>query len=305
MINPGVIYKVVGKYTIGKTIIGYHLVGEDGSQARESKERVIYLTNRGLISNLKIQVNPDNTELLRGKNTNITKLPVFDYATKTFQASDNTKPVSSVDTSKLAPNTSYKFCQYIINRRIMSNGICVGYEISSASNRRVRIPRSKVLELTLNKLISNATVLKYKDKETGKTILVLRGVDCNLDELPILIVDLDGSIIDPNKESGSIIRAIKVKGGGILKDNISGASTTFENGDYIVCNIVGVLDVRKKNDIDNKYKAERTIKSSPGDYYVKDDRYSMEPFGQMPMSIKKDLILNWPILKIDNSQFIH
>ena len=73
----GMRYSVVGRYMVGSEVTAYHIVGEDGSQHKATKEQLILLADRGLMLNCRIQMY-NGKPLLRGKGVNLGELPVFD-----------------------------------------------------------------------------------------------------------------------------------------------------------------------------------------------------------------------------------
>ena len=83
-------YKATGRYMDGKNLIGYHIVAIDDEsiQARETRDRIIYLTSRGCIVNMRLQKDDKGDIIIRGKGTNLNNLPVFDIGKEKYRNTD-------------------------------------------------------------------------------------------------------------------------------------------------------------------------------------------------------------------------
>ena len=116
MVNPNVIYNVTGRYMDGQRLVAYHLVGEDGSQAKEPKERVIILIQQGLISNMRLQVGANGEAIIRGKKINLNNLPVYDEGKQQFRHDDISQSAanSSVSVKKSTVDNANPMGQYRI-----------------------------------------------------------------------------------------------------------------------------------------------------------------------------------------------
>jgi len=273
VINPNTTYRVTGRYINEKNkVIAYRLSGEDGSQVKESRERVILLVGKGLIINMKTQINPDGGVLLRGRGINLNKVPIC-----TDDEDDSLK--------------------YRISRRILYQSICVGYEIKDTEDRVYRLSRNDVLDLAVRRLVSNVEVNKFKDSNTGNIELVLKGKGININELSYLTVDDNGVIVDPNIEINITIRSAKMRGNGFIKDNITQEVITFKAGDFIVCNATGDIEIMTRDKIESKYTTDKDSRSAIGDSYLDDDRYTLEIYGKRSVNIDHNLISNWAILR--------
>ena len=95
MVNPNVLYSVTGRYMDGQKLVAYHLVGEDGSQAQEGKERVIWLIGKGVITNMRLQSGTNGEVIIRGKGVNLNNLPVFDIAKQQFREDETSQAAAN------------------------------------------------------------------------------------------------------------------------------------------------------------------------------------------------------------------
>jgi len=173
----GMRYSVVGRYMVGSEVTAYHIVGEDGSQHKVTKEQLILLADRGLMLNCRIQMY-NGKPLLRGKGVNLGELPVFDEKSGKLKRMDTVPAVRPK--GKESSNVLGQI--YIVGR--ITQGTSVVQYITRDNGGVERIlSRQKVLELAQRKLIANATVQKYNGR------LLLRGVGINLERLPSIPIE--------------------------------------------------------------------------------------------------------------------
>ena len=301
MIKPNVLYRVTGRYMDGQRLIGYHLVGEDGSQAQESKERVIWLIGKGLITNMRVQIGTDKEVIIRGKGINLNKLPVFDQGKQQFRNNEVSQTVSNSKVSVANSNVKdiNKMGQYTVRRRIMYKNQCLGYEVSdySDSTRLARMSRDKVIELAAQKLMSNVVAHKSLVKETGETKIILRGVGIDLRNLPYLIVDDNGNVIDPLSNKNISVRSAYLKHNGLLKDNTTGNVKPFRAGQFAVCTALGMIEIKSKDEMEREYYRDATKQTALCDDYFEDKKYSMEMFGVQTVDLTKQIIKSWVALQ--------
>lgn len=296
-----ILYSATGRYMDGQRVTGYHLVGNDGSQHPVSKERVIYLIGKGLVTNLRIQVGADNEVIIRGKGVNLNTLPVFDQNKQQFRNNEASQSAanSKVSVKKSTVANASTMGQYKIVKRIMFKNSCLGYELKNYGGETIRMERKKVIDLAIQKLISNAVVRKsLKDGETAPT-LILRGVDCDLSKLPILIVTDNGKIIDPAVEvSGLTVRSAYMKHSGIVRDNANNRTITFKAGDFIICGANGEIKIVNRLDVEKDYTKDTNSGSATCDNYLNMlSSYSIEIFGSKPVQLTQQMIKSWVILK--------
>lgn len=294
MVNAGVMYRVTGRYMDGQRIIGYHLVGEDGSQAQEVRERIIYLIEKGQIANMRVQTGVDGETIIRGKGINLNKLPVFDEAKQQFRNSSISQEVAN---SRVSSEAQSKMGQYTIIRRIMHKTVCLGYELKDYSGHITRRKREDVVKLTLQKLISNAVASKTVVKETNELRVILRGVGVELRNLPYIIVDDNGKVVNPETSHNMTVRYKFIASNGILRDNDSGEIKTLHKGDCLICLPTGKIVAVDVKEALQKFKRAEGVKSALSDYYIKDERYSVEIFGEASIKITQQLIQDWAILE--------
>lgn len=288
-------YNVVGRYMNGSNVTGYHLLGSNGNQLPVTKERLIFLIGRGIIDNMRIQVN--GTEMIiRGKGVNLNNLPVYDEKRSSFRTnSESQRTANSAVTPKKDINVSL-MGQLEIKKRIMYRTNCLGYMVVDHSGKERKLSRESVIQLALQKLISNATVQKYSPSPDVEK-LILRGAGCDLASLPALIVDASGKIIDPESDRKDIkIRAIRMKRGGILYDKVKNKKYVFEAGDYLVCGIKAVLRPVKSNDMEVMFHTDRSTSEAICDTCLDNlNNYPIELFGLKSMTLSKKSILSWTI----------
>ncbi len=176
-ITNGMTYSVVGRYMAGSEVNGYHLVGEDGSQAKVSKEQLIFLIGRGVIVNCRVQM-LNGKPLLRGKGVNLNELPIVDEKHGTIKKGEDTLASKNKPANGASP-----LGRLSIVGRIMHRNTCVGYIVKDTGGVERKLSRANVLELAAKKLIANATVQKYNGQ------VLLRGVGVDLSLLPSIQAD--------------------------------------------------------------------------------------------------------------------
>lgn len=302
MIKPNVLYRVTGRYMDGQKVAAYHLVGEDGSQSVETRERVIWLIGKGIIENMRIQTTTDNNVLLRGKGINLNNLPVFDMNKQEYRSNEASKEVANgrVSTSKSPVKNINKMGQYKIVKRVMFGNKCLGYEIRSFDESVKRVDRKSVMELAAKKLISNAVVQNIT--KDGKTSMILRGVNVDLNKLPVIMVDKNGRMIDQTKNNSSLsnhtIRAAYMKKNGIVRDKIGNNNIPFKAGDFIVCDCNGEIKIESRLSLEQMYTKVKECNTAVCDKHLGlCDNYSIEIFGNKATPLTAAMIKSWTILQ--------
>lgn len=303
MIKSGVTYRVTGLYKNGNKVAAYHLVGEDGSSSVESRDRMIYLISRGIVVNMRINTGTVTDEngittkniILRGKGVNLAALPVYDINNqqlKTIGASGNRTATSVSHES--ASNT---MGQYEITKRIMLGNKCLGYEIKDHSGHLYRKSREVVFKLARKELISNAkAAVAEKD---GVDIPILTGINCKLKDLPVLIIDSYGNIVESGKSTSTTIRAVAMNHPGIITLSTTHQIVNFKAGDIIICNIDGHISYMSYKDFMTKYIVDKNSKTATCDSYLDTiSRYSIEIFGSSKVTLNAAIIKKWAIFKL-------
>lgn len=294
-------YRVTGRYMTGSTVTGYHLVGEDGSQVVANKERIIYMIGRGQIENMRLQISGSET-ILRGKGINLNNLPIYDMNKNDFrgnQASQNAASTNVVPKNNSGINP---MGQLKIVKRIMYKTNCLGYIVVDHSGNERKLSRRKVIELAIQRLISNAVVQNYTPKDSSETQLILRGIGCDISKLPQVTVDQNGNIIDQaniEKKNFAYMRAARTKNGGILHDRKDGKKIPFEKGDYIICGVDSKLRTIKSADASKNFTVTNESNTAICDNSLDNlAYYQVEIFGKAPQSFNADQVKRWPIIKV-------
>lgn len=190
-LTSGIKYAVVGRYMNGSFVSGYHLMGEDGSQLAVSKNKLVYLVGKGIITNCRVQMY-NGEPLLRGKGINLNDLAVYDKDKGILRRRNNDIPTVK---PKGKDPTSI-FGQLKIVARLITKtqtGVqCVGYVVENAGGVRKNLSRNIVLKMASEKQIGNARIQSYNGS------ILLRGVGIDLSKLPAIQVDKNGKIINKN-----------------------------------------------------------------------------------------------------------
>lgn len=303
MIKPNVLYRVTGRYMEGQKIVAYHLVGEDGSQSVESKERVIWLIGKGIIENMRTQVATDNSIVIRGKGINLNNLPVFDTKKKEYRNNDASIEAANgkVSVNKSTVKGIDKMGQYKLVKRIMFGNKCLGYEVKSFDGAVKRVTRANVMDLASKKLISNAVVQSVMTD--GKQTMILRGVGEELSKLPVIMVDKDGKMIDNTKNNNAAnmvntVRAAYMKKNGIIRDNLGNNSIPFKSGDFIIYGCNGEIKVESRLSVEERYTKVSECNVAACDKSINMcDNYSIEVFGNKALALTPAIVKSWTILK--------
>lgn len=300
MLNPNITYRVTGRYMDGQKVVGYHLIGEDGTQHRLSRDNVIYLIGNGLVENMRLQTGADGEIIPRGKGVNLNNLPAYDAKKDVYRDNASSRSVANtgvkVNNNK-APNAS-PMGQYRLVKRVMRGQQCIGYEIQDCSGKCIRKNKDLVIELALKRLISNAIVQKHI-KENGEHYLGLRGVNCDLRKLPMLIVTDQGKIVDPLADRTKLtVRAVCLKRAGVIRELTTNSSKTFNAGSYLVCNPDGSFEIENRDYITSNYRPDHERAYAVCDSYLANSiNYVIEIFGADIIKLNPTIIKNWVILK--------
>lgn len=170
-------YQIVGRYMDGSEVTGYHLQSiETGKSGRYTRGQVCFLVGRGQITNCTAQIYKD-TVLLRGNGMSLEDLPIIreDGELRNTDSLGNIrKGTSAVDAINM----------FNIVGALKSGRNTVGYVLQNAGCGIKKVKRDQVIKLAQEGKIGNARVQNYNGK------LILRGINCNLDELPSEDLDL-------------------------------------------------------------------------------------------------------------------
>lgn len=179
-------YQIVGRYMRGKEVTGYHLQSiSTGKSSKYTREQVCFLVGREQVTNCTGQIYNDKV-LLRGKGMSLEDLPISQEPTEGKE--------ESKEDAKNRQQAQKAMNQLQIVGALRSGKNVVGYMVQNAGCATKRLRRADVIELVKNGKISNARVQTYNGK------VLLRGVNCNLDELPSESVDANGQAVNKENE---------------------------------------------------------------------------------------------------------
>ena len=291
-----VTYNVVGRYMDGTSVTGYHLVGSDGSQIQASKDRVLFLIGKGLVNNLRAQALEDGM-IIRGKGINLNTIPIYDVNKQQLRG-------ENIQKTQVKPKKNSNIIgQLEITKRIMFKTQCLGYVLRDINGKETRISRERVIELGIQRLLTNATVQKYTNSQTQKTQLILRGVGTDLNKIPELIVNEAGKVIDPNdQKSKDSVRITKMNKAGVIHDGVKNSKAVFSAGDYLVCGNKATLKTFRQQDIEKYFKIVTNTKGPQGaicDAHLdKLSNYKLEIFGGDVVNIDPKHVIKWQVASL-------
>ena len=296
--SAGVTYRVVGRYMAGPAVTGYHLLGSDGRQLPVTKERAIYLIGRGLVENMRVQANGKEM-IIRGKGVNLNSLPIYDEKRNKFR---NNEAYGAIKDSAVKPKKDSGISpmgQVKIIKRIMYKNRCLGYIVVDHSGKERKFSRKQVINLAIQKIVSNATVQKYTPPGKDKPELILRGAGIDLSKLPSVLVDNTGKLIDPQRDRDELkIRAIRMRRGGIVYDKVKNRKIPFEPGDRLVCGIKGTIRPVRASEFEKMFSVDKAGNMAICDDYLDNlKNYPIEIFGSTPREINADQVKKWDIVR--------
>lgn len=299
MINPNIMYKVTGVYKNGQMIVACHLVGEDGSESDESRERVVGLISKGIITNMRIQKGKDNEIILRGKGVNLNNLPTIKVSSDENKNNIKTNGISNSIRNSTQQNNENTIGKYKITKRIMYKKTCLGYEIQDCRGNKTRAKRDDVIKLALQGLIVNASAGKRYIESKGAETIDLIGKGCDIRKLPILIVDRTGKIVDPSKEKSSLtVRSAYMKHSGMICNTANNTKIHFKGGDFILCGADGKIHIMDRISVEKEYTKDAESASAVCDDYLNHiNDYYIEIFGNKPIKLTNKMVKSWTILK--------
>ena len=164
-------YQIVGRYMNGKEVTGYHLQSlETGKSGKYTREQVCYLVGRGQVTNCEGQIYQDKV-LLRGVGMSLDSLPVQ-------QEDGELSRTDSVGHIRKNTTAADAMTQLMLTAAIVSGRNVVGYVVSNSGGASKNVSRADVIKLASENRLGNAKVQNYNGQ------LILRGLGCNLNELP-------------------------------------------------------------------------------------------------------------------------
>ena len=223
-------YIVTGRYMDGNKVIGYHLVGDDGTEIRESRERIIRLISKGLVKNMRLQDGPKGTLIIRGKGVNLNELPVYD---------PNKNKLRNIQNKVNIQNNIRK---YVIKSKIYSlNNKLIGYVIQDTDYGDNKIIKAQAIVGMINRgIITNATIHIINGKSV---VRITTDVE--------ILYSKDGKIL--NNKQDLTVRVLKVEKPAILRDTSTKASKQLNAGEFIVLDINGSLRILSGEQIKQEF----------------------------------------------------
>ena len=230
MANMNINYIVTGRYMDGNKVIGYHLVGDDGTEIRESRERIIRLISKGLVKNMRLQDGPKGTLIIRGKGVNLNELPVYD---------PNKNKLRNIQNKVNIQNNIRK---YVIKSKIYSlNNKLIGYVIQDTDYGDNKIIKAQAIIGMINRgIITNATIHIINGKSV---VRITTDVE--------ILYSKDGKIL--NNKQNLTVRVLKVEKPAILRDTSTKASKQLNAGEFIVLDINGSLRILSGEQIKQEF----------------------------------------------------
>lgn len=176
-------YQIVGRYMNGKNVVGYDIKNsETGKVIKCSKNQVFYLVGSEQITNCTGQIYGSNV-ILRGKGISLDDLPIKNEAPivkddKSVENKVDTVP-TEVNTSKKTITTVYKQGRNVVE-----------VDLTDSNDNIEKCLYADLIERARNGEIVNARAQQYQGR------YILRGVGCNLSELPIVQMNKEANESD-------------------------------------------------------------------------------------------------------------
>lgn len=147
----------------------YHIMDTTGYKARVSREHLIYLCGKGIITNVVVAIDRGNVILRTTAGQSLASLPVVDSKTGKVRGEEKAKPIV--------------LSQFKLTARIMEGTKNVGYVATDPSGAQHKLTREQVFKLAQSNQISNASAQRNEGK------LLLRGEGISLRSLPEITVE--------------------------------------------------------------------------------------------------------------------
>ena len=152
------IYKIVGRYMDGVSIVGYHLIDANGNSDKVSKKDVEKLAGAGLIANCTI-VEYEGSNYIRGIGIKISEIPVM-----------NIRNTNNLNTKS----------NLMIKCKILSGDRLIGYGVVDIHGKEYKLSKEKIWQLAREKSIVNAAAQVVNNQKR------LVGLGIELSKLPIV-----------------------------------------------------------------------------------------------------------------------
>ena len=181
--------QIVGRYMSGSEVTAYHLSNiEDEKSGKYSREAVAYLIGKGLITNCDAQLYNGDI-ILRGKGMKLSSLPVKYESGEVANVRETVMHRRNRDIENM-------FNSLEVVGIIKSGRETIAYELKNNGGRVKPFTKNRTIELAKEGKLSNARMQNWKDGKTGKSTMLLRGINCDLSKLPVKQVEEKKEAID-------------------------------------------------------------------------------------------------------------
>lgn len=287
MANGLVTYSVVGRYMDGTNVIGYHFIGTDGKELPATKSRTIYMIEKGLVDNMRVQQGESGNMaemIIRGKGINLKTLPVYDMKKQSLRGT----------------KAETKSGKYTITHRIMRGNKCMGYQVNCIDGTTKKLAREKIIELASNGEISNAEVVRHIPSETGVEAVMLKGTNgCNILKLPVLVLIDSCKIIDPTvKSKETTYRISRMTRSGIVRNTKDNTFSRFAIGEYLIFDGSGKINVIKPEVVASEFNIDKGAGEAVCDSVISNvSKYQIEIFSAGTVTLRPEQVLSWTIIR--------
>ena len=176
-------YQIVGRYMDKTEVVAYHLQClSNGKSVKLSKEQVAFLVGRGQVTNCQGQIYQDKL-LLRGVGVSLDSLPTK----QVNQEGSKLKNTDSIGKVRNGTSVEDAMSQLMIVQFIMDGKRMDKAVLKNSGGGTIQVERDKLIELASAGRIGNARVQKSNNR------VILRGVNCNLNEIPTIDARNTGS----------------------------------------------------------------------------------------------------------------
>lgn len=165
-------YSMVGRYTSGNQVTGYHLVDTETREGRKfTREQVVFLIGADRVVNCRGQINGGDV-IIRGKGFEMRELPIVRE-----DGSINTRQNDAAGQMRRGATSEMVLQGVRLVAAVTHGRSTVGYVVQDTARRLLVLSRMQTMQLAQKGMVNNARV------QSNNGTLILRGVGCNLNEL--------------------------------------------------------------------------------------------------------------------------